>query len=57
LAHTQLTAAYHLLATATDYHDLGPDDFARLNPERLTRYDVAKLEALGHQVTLAPMAA
>jgi transposase len=57
LAHTQLTAAYHMLATGTDYHDLGPDYFARLNPERLTRYYVKKLQALGHQVTLTPMAA
>ncbi len=57
LAHTQLTAAYHMLATGTDYHDLGPDFFARLNPERLTRYYVKKLEALGHHVTLTSVAA
>lgn len=57
LAHTQLTAAYHMLATGTDDHDLGADFFARLNPDRLTRYYVKKLEALGHHVTLTSVAA
>jgi hypothetical protein len=39
-----------MLATGADYHDLGPDYFARLNPERLTRYYVKKLQALGHNL-------
>jgi hypothetical protein len=34
------------------YADLGGDSIDRLEPERLTRYYVKRLESLGHKVTL-----
>ena len=40
---------------ASPYSELGADYFdRRLDPERETRRLIAKLEALGHQVTLQP---
>ena len=48
---------WHILATGKPYHELGADYFTRrLDPERETRRLIAKLEALGHQVTLQPAA-
>ncbi len=52
VAHSLLVAAYHILKNSTPYQDLGPDHFNRLNPERLTRYHVKRLEALGFNVKL-----
>jgi len=43
---------YHMLKHGTTYAELGGDFFDRLEPERLTRYYVKRLEALGHKVTL-----
>ena len=36
------------------YQDLGRDYFDRLDPERLTRYLVRRLEVLGLDVTVTP---
>jgi transposase len=55
VSHTLLVAIYHMLRTSTPYRDLGPQHFQRLNPERLTRHHVTKLQALGYTVTLTPM--
>ena len=53
VAHALIVIIWHILATAKPYHDLGADYFTtRLDPERETRRLIAKLEALGHQVTL-----
>jgi len=57
VAHSILVAAYHILTRAQPYRDLGADHFDRLDPERLTRQLVRRLEKLGHKVTLAPVAA
>jgi transposase len=54
VAHTILTIIYHVLKTRTPYQELGADYFDHLNPERLTRHLVRRLEALGHKVTLQP---
>jgi transposase len=44
---------YHLLKDPTvQYHDLGGDYFDRLNPQRLSRHLVKRLESLGYEVTL-----
>jgi transposase len=57
VAHAMLIIVWHVLATGTGYHDLGTDYFTtRLDPERETRRLVAKLQALGHNVTLQPAA-
>jgi hypothetical protein len=45
------------LKTGTSYTDLGGDFFDRLEPQRLTRYYVKRLESLGHKVTLESRAA
>ncbi|MFF1768320.1 hypothetical protein [Streptomyces sp. NPDC058249] len=43
--------------TATPYIDLGSDYYQRLlDPERRTRDLVRQLKALGHDVTLTPVA-
>jgi transposase len=54
VGHSILTAAWHMLQTGELYRDLGGDYFTRQNPDRLTKRLISQLEALGHQVTLAP---
>jgi len=59
VAHSILTALYHMLKYDRHYQELGEDFFDRLDPERVTRYHVGRLEDLGYNVTLekAPVAA
>jgi transposase len=58
VAHALLIILWHVLATGTPYDELGEDYFTtRQDPERETRRLIAKLEALGHAVTLQPAAA
>jgi transposase len=52
VGHSILVIFYHMLKERTTYKDLGGDFFDRLEPERLTRYYVKRLEDLGHKVTL-----
>jgi hypothetical protein len=52
VAHSLLMIFYHLLKERTTYAELGGDFFDRLEPERLTRSYVKRLEALGHKVKL-----
>jgi len=57
VAHALLASIWHMLAGGTPYHELGSDFFTRrLDPERETRRLIARLEALGHQVSLQPAA-
>lgn len=56
VAHTILEIIYHMLKRRVPYQDLGPDYLDNLDPERLTRYFVKRLERLGHKVTLEPAA-
>jgi len=57
VAHALIVIAWHILATGKPYQELGADHFTtRLDPERETHRLIAKLEALGHQVTLQPAA-
>src|SRR5712692_5455460 len=57
VGHSILVIFYHMLKTGTSHTDLGGDFFDRLQPERLTRYYVKRLERLGHIVTLQSRAA
>jgi transposase len=57
VGHSILVIFYHMLQRRTTYTDLGGDFFDRLEPERLTRYYVKRLESLGHKVTLERVAA
>jgi transposase len=52
LAHSILTAAWHMLGTGETYRDPGGDYFTRRDPDRLTRRLITQLERLGHTVTL-----
>jgi hypothetical protein len=52
VGHTLLVIIYHVLQRGTTYQELGADFLDRLEPERLTRQLVKRLEALGHKVTL-----
>ena len=54
VGHTLLVIMYHVLKRGTTYAELGPDFLERLEPARLTRQLVKRLEALGHKVTLEP---
>jgi transposase len=54
VGHSMLVIFYHMLKNGTTYADLGGDFFDRLEPDRLTRYYVKRLESLGHTVTLEP---
>ena len=54
VGHSILVIFYHVLKKKVEYKDLGRDYFDRLEPERLRRYLVRRLEALGHEVILNP---
>ena len=51
--HKILTIAFQLLRTNTPYLERGDDHFDRLNPARVTKKLVQRLEALGHKVQLS----
>ena len=53
VGHSILVSIYHMLKQNVEYHDLGCDHYDRLQPERLKRHLVRRLEALGVKVTLA----
>jgi transposase len=53
VAHSIVVAAWHMLSNGEPYNDLGDDWFrSRRDPTREARRLVARLEALGHQVTI-----
>jgi hypothetical protein len=54
VGHSLLVVIYHVLKDEVEYTDLGPDYFDRLEPERLRRYLVKRLQGLGYDVTLSP---
>ena len=43
-----------MLKSDVEYQDLGVEYFDRLEPERLRRYLVSRLERLGYRATLMP---
>ena len=58
IAHTLIVIIWQVLTSDTFYADLGADFYQRhADPDRESRRLVAKLEALGHKVTLEPVAA
>jgi transposase len=52
--HSLLVILYHVLGRKVEYQDLGPGYFDRLEPERMKRYLVRRLQALGYEVTVTP---
>jgi transposase len=58
VGHSLLEVIYHLLKHPDlEYRDLGADYFDHLDPQRLCRHLVKRLQSLGYEVTLAPRAA
>jgi transposase len=56
VGHSILVIFYHILKRGTTYQELGGDFFDQLEPERVKRYHVKRLEALGYKVVLQPAA-
>ena len=55
VAASILTAAYHMIADGTFYHDLGADHFERrAKPNQIKRL-VAKIQSLGYDVQIKPL--
>jgi transposase len=54
LGHSILGSIYYMLMNQTDYRDLGPDYFDRLNTDRLVANLVRRLEGLGQKVVIQP---
>jgi transposase len=52
VGHSLLVIIYHVLKKGVKYQDLGPDYFDKLEPERLRRYLVKRLQSLGYDVAL-----
>ncbi len=57
VGHSILVSTYHMLKTDSAYKDLGVNHYQQLQPARLTRHLVKRLEALGHRVILERAAA
>jgi transposase len=52
VGHTLLVIVYQVLKRRAPYRELGADFYDRLEPQRLARYLVRRLEQLGHKVIL-----
>jgi transposase len=52
VGHTLLVIVYQVLRRREAYREIGADYYDRLQPERLTRHLIHRLEQLGHKVTL-----
>ncbi len=57
VAASMLTAAYFILQDGTDYQDLGPDYFDRIDRGKTARRLVRKLKELGYEVDVKENAA
>jgi transposase len=57
VGHSLLVIIYHVLKNRVEYQDLGPDYFQRLEPQRLRRHLVRRLQQLGYDVALTPRVA
>ena len=57
VAASILTAAYHMIANGTFYQDLGANHFERSSKPAQIKRLVAKLQSLGYDVEIKPLAA
>jgi len=55
--HSMLVAYWHMFTTGETYRELGGNYFQTRDPERITKRLIAKLQELGHAVSLEPAAA
>ena len=56
VAHTLIQIIWHVLAEGVPYTELGADFYTRRIDPQETRRLIARLEALGHKITLEPAA-
>ena len=56
VAHSLLVVIYHVLKTGKPYIELGVDYFDQLDATHIERHHVRRLEQLGYNVTLSPLA-
>jgi transposase len=57
VAHSILTAAWHMITTDSPHHDLGEDHYTRhINADQRRYRLITQLERLGYTVTLTPAA-
>lgn len=54
--HSLLVTVYFMLRDNKPYKDLGVDYFDKLNPQQRIRYHVRRLQELGQEVELSPVA-
>lgn len=52
VAHSMLTAIWHLLSRSTDHQDLQADYFDHLNRDSLRKHHIKRLTQLGYSVTI-----
>lgn len=52
--HSLVRVIYHVLHDQVPYHELGPDYYRPVDPQRVQRRLVTRLEELGYTVTLTP---
>jgi transposase len=57
VASSMLTAAYHMLKNSVEYKDLGAGHFARRDRSKMIQRLVRRINDLGCQVQLTPLAA
>lgn len=57
VAHSMLTAIYHVLHDGVGFRDLGADYYNQFNRERKANGMLKKLKALGYEVTIAAVPA
>lgn len=58
VAHTMILIIWHVLTDDVPYTELGAGFYTRhIDPEQETRRLIARLEALGHKITIQPAAA
>jgi transposase len=57
VAHSMLTAAYHMLKDGTFYQDLGPNHFSQSAKDKQVAKLINRLKNLGFSVELQPLAA
>jgi hypothetical protein len=56
IAASILAAAYHMLKTGAEFHDLGPKHFDLVDRQRTADRLRRRLQALGYRVNLEPAA-
>jgi transposase len=57
IAHKILVAAYHILATGSDYQDLGPGYLDQIDQRRTAGHLTRRLRDMGYHVDITPKAA